>query len=106
MIAGTSIRAFIMAIAVAIPSGLLLWTSPAFAYTANRVWFETRPEGIYRVNVNYTVPALREFREAQVEFRSRAEAEAYYWDLVKGADFYLPETAARRFLPPSKQSPW
>ena len=80
--------------------------APAHAYTANKVSFEVRPEGIWRVHVHYTVPSLREFRSASVDFRSRREAEAYYWDLVQGADFHLPGKPDRRFTGPSKPSPW
>ncbi len=81
--------------------------APAAAYTANKVWFEFRPSGIYRVYVSYTVPELKEFREAYTEFRVKKDAEAFYWDLVKGADFYLPAPGARRFLnQPLQPSPW
>jgi len=85
---------------------LLLTANPARAYTANKVSFEVRPEGIWRVHVHYTVPSLREFRSASVDFRSRREAEAYYWDLVQGADFHLPGKPERSFSAPSKPSPW
>lgn len=87
----------------------LIWLSAATAdaYTANKVWFEFRPNGIYRVYVNYTVPALREFREAYAEFTSKKEAEAFYWDLVKGVDFFMPNPKARKFVEnPQKPSPW
>lgn len=77
------------------------------SYTANKVWFEYRPNGIYRVNVNYTVPALKEFREAFVDFTDKKEAESYYWDLVKGADFYLTDKDDRRFVNREpKPEPW
>ena len=86
--------------------GVLLMATSAEAYTANKVTFEVRPEGIWRVHVHYTVPALREFRSASVDFRSRREAEAYYWDLVQGADFHLPGKPERTFTGPSKPVPW
>jgi hypothetical protein len=77
------------------------------AYTANKVWFEFHPTGIYRVYVNYTVPELKEFREAYVEFTKKSEAEAFYWDMIKGADFYLPAPGSRRFLSnPLSPDPW
>lgn len=82
-------------------------SSYADAFTANKVWFEFRPNGNYRVYVNYTIPALKEFREAYVDFTKKKEAEAYYWDLVKGADFYLPDSKNRQFVePPTESEPW
>ena len=82
-------------------------SSTAEAYTANKVWFEFLPTGKYRVHVNYTIPELKEFRESYVEFLKKKDAEAYYWDLVRGADFYLPLAADHRYLNPSlKPEPW
>lgn len=79
----------------------------ASAYSANKVWFEFRPSGIYRVYVNYTVPELKQYRESYVEFRKKKDAERFYWDLVRGADFYPPDPTARRFAtPPMKPDPW
>ena len=88
--------------------GLAVWQAPrAQAYSANKVWFEFRPNGIFRVYVNYTVPELKEFREAYVEFRAKKEAERFYWDLVRGADFYPPDPAGRRFQSrPPVAEPW
>jgi hypothetical protein len=83
------------------------FSEAASAYTANKIWFEFRPNGIYRVHVNYTVPELKEFREAYVEFTKKADAERYYFDLVRGADFYLPTPGSRRFVGnPLKPEPW
>lgn len=81
--------------------------APALGYSANKVWFEFRPTGIFRVYVNYTVPELKEFREAYVEFQNKKEAEQFYWDLVRGADFYPPDPKGRRFesRPPIAE-PW
>jgi hypothetical protein len=77
------------------------------AYSANKVWFEFRPTGIFRVYVNYTVPEFKEFREAYVEFRNKKEAEQFYWDLVRGADFYPPDPKGRRFESrPASPEPW
>ncbi len=91
----------------------LLWFSlsmlsePALAYVASKVFFEARQNGICRVYVTYTVPALKEVRESFVEFRSRKDAEAFYYDLLNGADFYQQETTRREFKQPAKQpSPW
>jgi hypothetical protein len=79
----------------------------AYAHMANKVWFEFRPNGRYRVHVNYTIPEMKEFREAQIEFTKRADAEKYYWDLVRGADFYLPNPASRQFVKPALAPvPW
>ncbi len=79
----------------------------ARAYSANKVWFEFRPTGIFRVYVNYTVPELKEYRESYVEFKKKKDAERFYWDLVRGADFFPPDPAARRFAaPPMTPDPW
>lgn len=100
------------ATAVFVLLGLVLWAfswspRPAYAYSANKVSFEVRPNGIYRVYINYTVPALKEFREAFVEFSNRQQAESFYYDLLTGAEFY-PDLANRReFIePPRQPSPW
>ena len=86
---------------------LASWAGQASAYTANKVWFEFLPTGIYRVHVNFTVPELKEFRESYVEFTKKKEAEKYYFDLVRGADFYPPDPKSRRFVaPPAKPDPW
>lgn len=85
----------------------LVSTPVAQAFTANKVWFEFRSSGIFRVYVNYTIPDLKEFREAYAEFRSKKEAERFYWDLIRGADFYLPIPGDRRFASePLRPEPW
>jgi hypothetical protein len=90
-----------------IASAILAASGTAQAYSANKVWYEVRPSGVIRVNVGYTIPELKEYRESYVEFRKKKEAEAFYWDLVRGADFYPQDPAARRFnAPPSKPDPW
>lgn len=79
----------------------------AYAYTANKVWMEFRTNGRYRVYVNYTVPALKEFREVYVEFDRKKTAERYYFDLVRGADFYIPDANARQFVNQAQTTdPW
>ena len=89
------------------PLFLLITITKAEAFTANKVWFETLPTGIYRVHVNYTVPALREFREVYVEFKKRKEAETFYWDAVRGADLFLAEPSQRRCVnQPLEPRPW
>lgn len=62
---------------------------PLFAYTANQVSFEFLANGAYRVNLYYTIPALREFREASIEFSERRQAEKFYFDVVRGGDFFI-----------------
>ena len=59
---------------------------------------EFRQNGRFRVYVNLTVPSLREMKEIYVEFSKKKEAEKYFFDLIKGADFYLPEAKHRRFI--------
>ncbi len=86
---------------------VLSFSERAQAYSANKVWFEFRPNGRYRVVVNYTIPALKEFRESMVEFTSKKEAERFYWALVRGADFYPPAAEKFRFTEvPAKPDPW
>ena len=85
----------------------LLWSSIGWSYTANQVSFEFRPNGIYRVHLYYTVPALKEFREATVEFTSRKKAEKYYFDVLRGAEFYIDGQARTEFVnEPLAPSPW
>lgn len=81
--------------------------SEAWAFTANKVWFEFRPRGRYRVTVNYTVPALKEFRESYVDFKDKKEAEKFYWALVRGADFFPADAGKFKFVtqPPAGE-PW
>lgn len=77
------------------------------AYTANKVWLEARPDGYLRVYAIYTVPELKELRESYVVFTNKQEANKYYWDLIRGADFYPPDPKSRRFIPnPTKPDPW
>ena len=65
--------------------------------TANRVEFEFH-SGFYRVAFEYTLPALKELREAQVEFKSRKKAEEFYWKLLCGADFYIGNPGDIRYI--------
>ena len=76
---------------------LSLWPSTIMAYTANQVSFEFRPRGIYRVYLYYTAPALKEYREATVEFVSRRKAEKFYYDVLRGADFYINDKGQTEF---------
>lgn len=86
---------------------LLLWPLPVRAFTANRLWYEFLPNGLYRVTVVYTIPELRELRQAYVEFQNKKEADAFYWDVLRGADFQLNDPKKRRFVsPPAGPRPW
>jgi hypothetical protein len=86
---------------------LLVGATPCWAFTANKVWMEFRPNGRYRVYVSCTVPELKEFREATVEFSKKKDAEKYYFDLVRGVDFYLPDAKDRDYpKPPTNPEPW
>jgi hypothetical protein len=86
---------------------MLLWVQPTYALTANQVAFEFRPNGRYRVNVYYTIPAVKEFRQAYVEFTRRKDAEAYYFKILRGADFYLDDPSDVRFInEPLNPEPW
>lgn len=86
---------------------LFLWPSMAMAYTANQVSFEFRPQGIYRVYLYYTAPALKEYREATVEFVSRQKAEKFYYDVLRGADFYINDQGKTEFTnEPLAPKPW
>jgi len=86
---------------------LLLWAGPVLGHSANMVWFEFMDDGRYKVVIGYTVPELKEFRESYVIFRSKSEAESFYWDLVQGADFYPSHPQSIRFSAPKhKPTPW
>lgn len=79
----------------------------AKAYTANQVTFQFLDNGRFRVNLYYTVPALKEFREAYVDFENRKKAEAFYFDVLRGADFYLEDEPETKFInEPLAPSPW
>jgi hypothetical protein len=81
--------------------------SSSYAYTANKVEFEFMQNGRYRVTVSYTIPELKEFRESYVLFIKKKEAERFYWQLVRGADFYPDDPQLVRYLPPKSQAiPW
>lgn len=87
-------------------AGLLLtWGTTAHGFSANLVWFEFRKDGHYRVYVNYTIPALKQLRESYVDFQSRKKAEAFYWDLIKGGEFYPPSPESVEFEPKKKPKP-
>lgn len=77
------------------------------AFTANKVWFEFMDTGQYKVVVNYTIPELKEFRESYVIFNIKQEAEAYFWALVRGADFLPGSPPTIKFKKPKLQAePW
>ncbi|MBP6217707.1 MAG: hypothetical protein KA436_03890 [Oligoflexales bacterium] len=90
---------------------LSLSVGEAQALTANKVWFEFTKR-VYRVRVQYTVPELKELKEAYAEFRDKKKAERAYFDLLRGADFYLGKSLKTgelliQFTPPVLgQDPW
>lgn len=84
-----------------------LFTAKGFSYTANKVSFEFQDDGRYKVIVNYTVPEVQEFRESYVIFNKKRKAEAFYWALVRGADFYPSNPYVARFEKPKlRPDPW
>ena len=79
---------------------------PLEAHTANKVWFEFHPT-FYRVVVHYTVLELKELREAYIEFYSKKKAEKVYFDLLRGAEFYLDDHGNLKFKQQNKKpEPW
>lgn len=86
---------------------IFLGSTRVWGFTANRVWYELTPKGLFRVTVSYTVPALREFREVHTDFAKRQEAEQFYWKMVRGADFTLANAGQAAFVvPPLVPRPW
>ncbi len=83
----------------------LAFSQNSFSLAASWVDFEYRDENIFRVKVVYTVPELKEVREVWVDFADKKKAEAYYFDLAKGADFYFPNAKDRGFAQKVKTSP-
>ena len=89
---------------------LWLWfanTPMGLGFSANQVFYEKRANGRVRVIVSYTIPSLREYREAFVEFNSEREAGDAYWNLVRGADFFIKNAQTIAFSKPQlKPEPW
>ena len=84
-----------------------LLSGVAHSFTANRVWYELTPHGLIRITVAYTVPELREFREVYADFKTKKEAEKFYWSMVRGADFTLADPSKIEFTaPPMEPRPW
>ena len=86
----------------------LVWVGDLSAHTANKVWMEFRANGRFRVWVNYTIPELKTRRESYVEFSRKQDAEAFFFDLVRGADFYEGAASERKFVnqEPLTPVPW
>ena len=84
----------------------VFFSSSARAYTANTVNFEFLHAGRYRVTMSYTIPEILEFRESYVEFTSYKEAKRFYFDLLRGADFYPSDPKKLRFgkTPPAPEA--
>lgn len=84
-----------------------LLSETAYGLAANKVWFKVLAPGRYRVYVNVTIPELKQYREYHVDFRSFRKASAFFWELVKGADFYPPDKNRNRFQrTPEGYKPW
>jgi hypothetical protein len=93
-------RPLFLAISLLLPQNL-------WAYTANKVWFDFMRNGSYRVSVSYTIPALREFREAYAVFKKKKEAQTFYWHLVRGGEFSVNGPSSLRFEPTKlAPDPW
>jgi hypothetical protein len=87
--------------------GMLILVAPRLsAHSANKVFFETLQNGHSKVTINYTVPGLREFRQASVTTPDRKRAEKIYWDLVQGADFFIKNGQLVFSEPNLKAVPW
>lgn len=86
---------------------ILLQPKCLLAYTANKVWFDFMQNGSYRVSVSYTIPALREFREAYAVFKKKKDAENFYWHLVRGGEFSVNGPSQLHFEPTkTNPDPW
>ncbi|MFK7873522.1 MAG: hypothetical protein AB8C84_10240 [Oligoflexales bacterium] len=80
--------------------------SVSASYTANRVWFEYH-DGFYRVIVHYTVPELKELREATFDVVDKRKAEVFYFSLLRGAHFQLSSPDPIGFRSQEKKAdPW
>ena len=86
------------------------WGQKSFSYTANKIWFLFLESGRMRIKIVYTVPALKELREVSIEYNDRRRAEADYWKLVRGAEFYPPDSKNGIVFPNknlgSRADPW
>lgn len=60
----------------------------AFGFTASKVWYEFHPF-FFRIYIRYTVPALKEAREAYIDIKNKKEAERFFWSAVRGGDFFI-----------------
>lgn len=77
------------------------------AYSANKVWMERLDDGRYRVGIQYTVPALKEFRLAHAIFNKKKEADMFYFQVLRGADFSVGGTDRVWFTEPKREpKPW
>ena len=83
-----------------------LWPKQLHAVTANKVWFEFH-QSFYRVAFEYTTPEIKEFRGGYADFKSKKEAEKFFWNLVRGADFQLGDPKKISFpSQENKPKPW
>lgn len=86
-------------------SSIFVFPSSSYAYTANKAWMEFRANGEYRVFVEYTVIEIKELRTVYIDFKTKKEAENFYFNLLKGADFYLSDSSIK-FSSSSEEEPW
>jgi len=101
------VRLTILAQTISLIMGLSGLCPKAFGYSANKIWREVMDDGRIRISVQYTVPALKEFRLAHAIFTKQKEADTFYWHLVQGGEFSVNGPAQLRFIPPKKQAaPW
>jgi hypothetical protein len=61
----------------------------AHGFTANRVWVQRMESGAFRITIRYTHIELGEYREAHLLTYSKEEANQWYQNLIKGAEFFL-----------------
>ena len=64
-------------------------SASSHGFQANTVKIEKRPNGLFRVVIQYTHVSIGEFREAHAEFKTLNEASKFAQNLISGADFFL-----------------
>lgn len=77
------------------------------AFTANKVGWKTKQNGLITLVIEYTIPDLKEKRLAEIDYASQKKASEVYGKLVQGADFYFKDAGKIVFQNPEpKPSPW
>jgi hypothetical protein len=77
----------------------------AFGLTANWVKWEFHPS-FYRIVIEYTIPELKERREAIIELLSKKKAEVFYSYILRGGEFYIKNKDVYFIQNPKTPSPW